>query len=705
LRGGVRAKKTGCSPQGRFLRAFSFLKRRCSMGRYGIVAALFIVIGFLFTDQPFAAEEEETEMPEVVVTATRYLEEERQVPYNVTVITEEDIKNSNAQNVADALRTVPGVTVENSMANPKGSQVDIRGFGESAPNNVLVLVDGRRITEIDLSGTDWSQIPIDQVERIEVIQGGGSVLYGDNAVGGVVNIITKKGEGKPSIQAEADGGSYGSNIQRVLSSGSLDDFSYEVHARHENTDGFRDNGYYDGQDYGGSVGHNIGDIVKLNISGNYHYDKYGMPGPAPDMATWADMKSTNTPNDHAWTQDYFIRLNGEVDLKAWGSLIMDASYRDRKDEADWVSYSLTYKYDIPTIGVTPRWVWEKDIMAFHNKLIAGFDYYHSDSKIEDYSPTMGDPTQNFLEDDTHIRRDSWALYFHDDFFILKNLIFSFGYRYENVKNDFEGSSYSFWIPSWTSFTNEKVDNMHAWDVGLTYLFLENSKAYVRISTSYRIPAIDEYFSAYTGLNTLLVPQEGITYEVGVDHYFTRTIRAGLTFYWMDLDHEIYYNPLTYTNENYDTTRRWGVQLPVEAKPWQWLKLWANYTYTKAIFTGGPFNGNDVPDVPNHKVSFGFDLTPDFVAFLEGLKFNVWVTYYSQRRFISDQPNVVPEMNDYITVNAKLSYSWKFLTAFVGVNNIFNQKYAEYGVCNPLTGERYYYPSPGVNFLAGLSVKF
>jgi outer membrane receptor protein involved in Fe transport len=174
---------------------------------------------------------------------------------------------------------------------------------------------------------------------------------------------------------------------------------------------------------------------------------------------------------------------------------------------------------------------------------------------------------------------------------------------------------------------------------------------------------------------------------------------------MDLDHEIYYNPLTYTNENYDTTRRWGVQLPVEAKPWQWLKLWANYTYTKATFTEGPFKGNDVPDVPNHKVSFGFDLTPDFVAFLEGLKFNVWATYYSQRRFISDQLNVVPEMNDYITVNAKLSYSWKFFTAFVGVNNIFNQKYSEYGVCDPLTGERYYYPSPGVNFLGGLSVKF
>jgi iron complex outermembrane receptor protein len=240
--------------------------------------------------------------------------------------------------------------------------------------------------------------------------------------------------------------------------------------------------------------------------------------------------------------------------------------------------------------------------------------------------------------------------------------------------------------------------------------LENSKVYGRISKSYRYPAIDEYFSAWSGLNRLLKPQEGITYEVGVDHYFTKALRSGLTFFWMELENEIYYNPLggpsgLGANENYDKTRHWGVELSAEAKPWDWLKLWANYTYNKATFRGGLYDGNDVPDVPNHKVSFGFDFTPHFVSFLEGLEFDVWATYYSKRRFINDQPNVVPKLDDYITMNAKLSYTWKFLTAFVGVNNIFNEEYSEYGVCNPSTGAKNYYPSPGVNFLGGLSVKF
>ena len=86
--------------------------------------------------------------------------------------------------------------------------MDIRGFGETGPLNTLVLVDGRRVNEIDLSGVDWTQIPLDQVERIEIVRGSGSVLYGDNAVGGVINIITKKPEKPLSARVEGVIGSY-----------------------------------------------------------------------------------------------------------------------------------------------------------------------------------------------------------------------------------------------------------------------------------------------------------------------------------------------------------------------------------------------------------------------------------------------------------------------------------------------------------------
>ncbi|OGP53160.1 MAG: hypothetical protein A2Y65_06670 [Deltaproteobacteria bacterium RBG_13_52_11] len=683
------------------------------MRRYGIAALVFMVIGCGFTGQPFAAEKETVEMEEVVVTATRDWEEERKVPYNVSVITEDAIRRSNAQNVADLLRTVPGVLVSDLMANRKSVTVDIRGFGETGSLNTLVLVDGRRVNEIDLSGTDWAQIPLDQVERIEVIQGGGSVLYGGNAVGGVVNIITKKGKGKLSVQAEALGGSYGLNIQRASSRGSLSDFRYEVHARHENTSGFRDNGNYEGKDFGGSVGYDLGDILRIDLSTNYHADRYGMPGALTeqDLVTM-DRTSTTHPDDNGATDDWFVQLAPELDLKQWGRVSVGVAYRARETESesyyiDWFGIGQwgTLTNGIPTFSVSPQWVWERDIRAFHNKLILGFDYYYTDSKNQYYDTGMGDPVQNFLSSDTEVQRDAWALYFHDDFSILKSLIFSCGYRYEQVKNDFKGSSYDSFLGTWTSFNGQVTYFLHAWEVGLTYLFLENSKVYGRISPSYRYPAIDEYFSAWSGLNTLLEPQEGITYEVGVDHYFTDQIRAGLTFYWMELENEIYYNPLGGplgfgANENYDKTRHWGIDFSAEAKPWKWLKLWANYTYTEANIRGGQYKGNDVPGVPHHKVNFGIGVTP-----LEGLAIDIWSNYVGERRFIGDQPNIFPKLDDYITANAKVSYTWRFITAFVGVNNIFNEKYSEYGVYSWFRSQLAYYPSPGVNFLGGLSVKF
>jgi iron complex outermembrane receptor protein len=668
--------------------------------------------------QVFAEEEEAVELKEVVVTATRDWEEERKVPYSVSVITEDDIKRSNAQNVADVLRTILGILVSDWTGNRKSVTVDIRGFGETGSLNTLVLVDGRRVTQVDLSGTDWSQIPLDQVERIEVIRGGGSVLYGDNAVGGVVNIVTKKGKEKPSVQAEAVGGSYGLNIQRGSSRGTLGDFHYAVHARHENTNGFRDNGYYEGKDFGGSVGYNLEDIFSIDFTTNYHADRFGMPGALTeqDLLTM-DRDDTTHPDDQGETEDWFLQLTPGLDLKQWGRISVGFAYRQRDTESqsyyiDWFGVGQwgTLTNDIPTFSVSPQWVWERDVSTFHNKLIVGLDYYYTDANNEYLDTGLGDPARNFISSDTEVQRDAWALYFHDDFSILKTLIFSCGYRYEQVNNDFEGSSYDSWTSTWTSFVDEKDDGMHAWEAGLTYLFLENSKVYGRVSSSYRYPTIDEYFSSWSGLNTLLEPQEGVTYEVGVDHFFTDTIRSGLTFYWMELENEIYYNPLGGpsgfgANENYDKTRHWGIEFSAEGKPWDWLRLWANYTFIKAIFREGVYKSNDVPGVPNHKVSFGFDLTPDFVAFLEGLEFNVWATYVSAQRFISDQPNIYPKLDDYITANAKVSYTWKFLTAFIGVNNIFDEKYSEYGAYSWFRSQLAYYPLPGVNFLGGLSIKF
>jgi len=123
------------------------------------------------------AQDDDVDLNKIVVTPYRYGESLAKTAADVTVVTEEEIEGSNAQNIIDVLRPISGITVRDWYGNGTKATVDIGGFGEQAALNVLVLVDGRRVNNIDLSGVDWSQIPLDRVERIEVVRGGaGSVL-------------------------------------------------------------------------------------------------------------------------------------------------------------------------------------------------------------------------------------------------------------------------------------------------------------------------------------------------------------------------------------------------------------------------------------------------------------------------------------------------------------------------------------------------
>jgi iron complex outermembrane receptor protein len=129
-----------------------------------------------------AAEGEKNEgsgafLEEVVVTGSRIEEKIAAVPANITVITEDDIRASNAKSVPEILRYQEGIVVRDLLGTGKTAQVDLRGLGESGASNTLVLVDGRRVNAVDLSGVNWSQIPIDQVARIEILRGTGTVLY------------------------------------------------------------------------------------------------------------------------------------------------------------------------------------------------------------------------------------------------------------------------------------------------------------------------------------------------------------------------------------------------------------------------------------------------------------------------------------------------------------------------------------------------
>ncbi len=200
------------------------------------------------------------------------------------------------------------VVVRDFYGNGKTASVDIRGFGETGTLNVLVLVDGRRVNDIDLSGVDWTQISLDQVERIEIVRGSGSVLYGDNATGGVINIITKRPEKPFSTQAEGVAGSYGYYKGGASAGGKWGPLSAILSASYQDTDGYRENGFLKAKDVGGKIIYDLNENISFNLSGSFHQDDSGLPGGLPKAIYEVDRRATLAPDDKAKTDDGYLAL-------------------------------------------------------------------------------------------------------------------------------------------------------------------------------------------------------------------------------------------------------------------------------------------------------------------------------------------------------------------------------------------------------------
>lgn len=626
-------------------------------------------------------------MQEVVVTASRYSEEVSNIPANVTVITAKDIKNSTAVNVPDLLRTQAGINVVDVTGSKRKYNVDMRGFGDSSQLNTLVLVDGRRVTQADLSGTDWVLIPLDRIERIEIVRGGrGGVLYGDNATAGVINIITKQGE-KTRFGADVSGGSYKTFNSSAYAEGKVQDLSYALTGRYYNTNGYRLNSDVEAKDLGANLKYSLGSSNILNFSTGYHKDDSGLPGALKesDFATGLSRKDSTHPNDFADTEDYYFKLGSETYFWKDSFFKIDASYRKRSASL-FSSFgggtNSTAGSDLDNFIISPQALINKQIAGFDNKLTFGFDYLHS--KLNITNELTGFPST-----ETELKKANYGMYALDEFSILSNLTVSAGYRYDRATYD-------------APFSQDNKFDEYSSNLGLTYKYKESSSVFLNYSHSFRYPVLDELFSYFTNSVNIIQPQTSDTYEFGARHQFTAKLYGSVTLFRIETDDEIFLNPLTFQNTNLDgKTRRDGIEVSATFKAFEWASFSAQYTHLNPEIRGGQFSGKQIPGVPEDMGSLTGLFTP-----AKGWTLAVSGIYVGERPFINDFNNSVDDLNGYFIVNAKIKYRWRALSAYVDVNNATGRKYSEYGALAtfPVT-ERGYYPSPTANFLVGLAADF
>ncbi len=634
----------------------------------------------------------------VVVTGIRTEEAIEKVPANITVIDQEDIKESNAKNVVDLLKYEGGIFVKDLLGNGKSSQVDLRGFGETGPYNTLVLVDGRRVNEIDLSAVDWAQIPLEQIDHIEILRGTGTVLYGDNAVGGVINIITKIPSKKFTFSGGAVAGSYGRNKEQISVSGGGQNIGADVTASYDSTEGYRENGEYRTKDVGGKIIYDPFEALRLNLRGSYHSDGYGLPGELSEDEVAMNRRGTIAPFNGAESRDGYLSLRGDLDLNDYGNIIADFSYRKRDIESQFINFTSESRSQLKTRGFTPRYVWDGELMGRENTFIAGVDVYLSELDGESY---FGTPIA--LTGISNIEKKTAGFYFNNEMSLLDKLILSIGARRERVRYDLKQTDLTgFFAPLDARLTQRE----NAYSAGLTYLYKEKSSIFARTNRSLRFPLTDElivfdFVNGQINANPDLKPQRGTHYEIGVRHRFTPGFQGNLTLYRAKIKDEIFFNKPVFTNENHPETLHQGMEIGGEVDIVKRLTLFGNYTYTRAEFEKDPFKGKELPGVPRHKANLGLRIHD----FFRGAVLSANYRYTGTSYLISDLGNDYEKLDDYYSIDMKLSYKWRRVTAFLGVNNLTNEEYSEYAVIGRTPVVRTFYPSPERNWAAGLEMTF
>ncbi len=630
---------------------------------------------------------------EVTVTASRYEEKTAGVAANVTVITEEDIANSTASDIPGLLRSQVNIQVTDIAGNQRFYNVDLRGFGETAPANTLVLVDGRRVNQPSLNGVDWMQVPLERVKRIEIVRGGrGSVLYGDNAGAGVINIITGQGD-SPSADVEFSGGSYKTFRSSAQVGGSGPTLRYATSGGYFRGDGYRGNSESEGGDFGGSLGLKLGDRGNLEFSGGVHTDKTGLPGAIleSEFGSGASREDSLHPDDFVDIDDYYVLVRPEFRFFDQSTLQLDFSAR-RRDSTFFSSFiggTFEGKTETDLYTVSPRLLLQEKIAGLTNSLSIGYDFVEATEDI--FNTTVfsgfGSPTLFTL------KKRNQGFYFYDEVYPVEGLALSAGYRYDRATFRFAPSS-----PDQTSHD----ENLYT--AGLNYRFYRDTFLYFGYSRSFRYPVLDEMFSFFANtIDANLKPQTGDDLEVGLRHYFTESFFGNLNFFHVDMDNEIFFNPVGGAfgfgaNQNFEgKTRKKGVELSLGTYAYR-TTFRGSYGFTDANVKEGQYQGRGVPGVSRHKITVesSLHLTPKFNAGLSG-------TYAGKKYFQSDWGNAFGEQDDYFLLNARLSYLLRRATLFLDLNNILNQEYSEYGVLGGFPTERAFYPSSKFN--ARIGVRF
>lgn len=603
------------------------------------------------------------------VTATRFDALVSDVAANVRVIDRSVIENSTASNLVELLRKEGNLRLRSFAANPSNAQVSMRGYGENSGERVLVLLDGHRLNAADLGGIDWMAVPLSLVERVEIIHGAQSALYGNNASAGVIKITTRQPTETPGGEVSAQMGSYDAHNLRGGVTGRTGALGYAVHAEQSETDGYRDNGDLESKGGGVKLDYAFTDTFSAYLSGAVVESDYGLPAGLTKAQYKADPRQTMTPNDRGESESMQLRGGFDYALNESFSVALDGAYSEREVFSDFSGF--LYLQDYELVSIMPSATYSTDQFT----AVLGVDWM--EDKIDVNTDTLNrERVGYFISSQWHITRD-WIL--------------NVAGRHEENEDQKQHSA------------GEDSDsgNEYAWSVGLIRKF-ETARIYGSVSRFYRFPAIDEIsiFVPVPSFNPDIDAETGHELELGFEKSFGRW-GAGLTAFYQDLQDEVVFDAVNYANTNLDESRRYGAELYIEMALQETLNARLDYTWIDARIKSGENDDEHVPLVSEHQLSFGLDWRPTAAWLLSADAYYVG-SYYAA----GDFSNKAEKIDGHVLFDLAARYSLNAHTEiFAGVDNLTDEDYVSTATSNGAGLVTAYYPGAGRQVKAGITWRF
>ena len=610
--------------------------------------------------------------PDAVITANRTPQDPALLPMGVSVITAEEIRAAGVTDASDAIRWLGGVVTRIDTTGGRNPVLDLRGFGETASSNLVVLVDGVRLNEGDMSGAAISWIPIDSIERIEIVRGSGAVLHGEGATAGMINIITGRGMSESGGAVSVGAGNRGTRDGRAELRTASENWKSQIYGAALNTDNHRDNFRVQERNMLAKTAWSDGDKI-LSAQLGVQSQAGGLPGGMNVAEFLNNPRQSFKLNDNGKTDTSNLLLSAEIPVNAW-RVGVDVNQRSVQSNGYYIAdgYTTDSKTETTRIGVR---AWRNlPMLQANGRFIVGTDSERWKQDKLTLDPTYGNTS-------VRINQSSDALYMRQELDWTQTGVKAFaGMRHTESYREAKGDS------------NGTLDaSNNSWEIGLAKRVMQGAELYGRTGTSFRLPNADEFscsFGCPPNTLNLLRPQTSKDHELGYRQKYHEGYWA-VRYYRSDLRDEIGLGADYMTNMNFDPTRREGVEFEAKMKINSSLRAGVQMAQRKSTFREGQYEGKNVPLSPEQSVTT--NLMYQMSATQQVVLLNQWV---SEQKVAGDLSNTCSQaIPSFALTNLRYNHSLDAWTFSGQISNLFDKQYYDYrSRCNPAS--RSIYPQAG-----------